>query len=180
MVLFRMKNIGDNIYERYEGFVMLNKISNKSVEEIIFYLENHGMIDDEVKDTCIYALEKVEKYEALERQLVQVYGECDDLLEEVVKGLVRYEKAPSENVDKSSLLTNEDADRWEKYKQIMEELPITIKKVCIDGEYIWVVKNEDINKMSTGFTKKQAIDKYMSGKTFDAEEWEKEQEDFSL
>ena len=50
----------------------------------------------------------------------------------------------------------------------------------IDGEEIHVIKNPETNQMSNGFTKKQAIENYILGKTFDATEYEEELESLSL
>ena len=41
-----------------------------------------------------------------------------------------------------------------------------------DGEYIWLVQNHTTGKMSTGFTKSEAIHNYNKGKVFDISEWE--------
>lgn len=88
----------------------------KNKEDIVTYLEQHGMIDDQIKDACIDALRKVEKYEALERKLESTYGKCDTLLETIVNSLVRFEQAPKDTPDKSVLLTDEDVDRWYEFK----------------------------------------------------------------
>lgn len=102
----------------------------KTFDELVYYLENHAYIDDEVKDACLDALRKEKEYNRLERKMENVYGKCDNMLEIVVNGLIRFEKAPKgEKPDKSRLLTNEDVDKWENYKQAMEELEITKREL---------------------------------------------------
>lgn len=77
------------------------------------------------------ALEEIQQYRALEQKLQSVYGEHNGLLEIIVNGLVKYEKAPDTTPDKSILLTDDDVDRWEQYKAIgtMEEYQTAVEKM---------------------------------------------------
>ena len=61
-------------------------------------------------------LEKLTAYEDLEEKLEKVYGECDGLLEVVVNGLVKHEGAEIGKPKKARLLTDEDVDKWEEWR----------------------------------------------------------------
>lgn len=67
-------------------------------------------------------LKKAEEYQQLEERLNKVYGDCDGLLLRVVEML---EKHPcidmANNTLKSRLLTDEDVDKWEEYKQLDDQ-----------------------------------------------------------
>lgn len=79
-------------------------------------------------------LKKAEEYQQLEERLNKVYGDCDGLLLRVVEML---EKHPcidmANNTLKSRLLTDEDVDKWEEYKQL-EEQGRLIKLPCKVGD----------------------------------------------
>jgi regulator of replication initiation timing len=82
-------------------------------------------------------LEKLAKYEDLEERLNKVYGDCDGLLLRVVSML---EKHPgidmANNTLKSRLITDEDVDKWEEYKQL-EEQGRFVKLPCKVGDVVW-------------------------------------------
>lgn len=61
---------------------------------------------------------KLQKYEDLEEQLESVYGECEGLLQTVVKHLVDHGAELEGQTYKSVLLTDEDVDEWENYKKL--------------------------------------------------------------
>ena len=75
---------------------------------------------------AIKALEEICQYREIKERLKAVYGECDGLLETAIDQAV--ENAVSilekhEGIDivypyKSRLLTDEDVDKWEAYKEI--------------------------------------------------------------
>lgn len=73
-------------------------------------------------------------------------------------------------------------DYAKKNTKEAENIPVgtTLRDVYIDGENLYVVKNEATNQMSVGYSKKQAIEKYLAGNTFDAMEWERELEEYCL
>lgn len=87
-------------------------------------------------------IEKLGKYEDLEERLNKVYGDCDGLLLRVVEIL---EKHPcidmANNTLKSRLLTDEDVDKWEKYKQL-EEQGRLIKLSCKIGDDVYYVPSK--------------------------------------
>ena len=78
--------------------------------------------------------EKLKEYEDLEERLNKVYGECDGLLLRVVEML---EKHPcidmANNTLKSRLLTDEDVDKWEKYKQLEKQGRLKLRGRESDG-----------------------------------------------
>lgn len=103
--------------------------------------------DNPMNTTCIKSaedceqlagwLEKSKEYQQLEERLNKVYGDCDGLLLRVVEML---EKHPcidmANNTLKSRLLTDEEVDKWEEYKQL-EEQGILVKLPCRVGDTVW-------------------------------------------
>lgn len=89
------------------------------------------------KNTRYEVLQKLADYEDLEERLNKVYGDCDGLLLRVVSML---EKHPNigiaNNTLKSRLLTDEDVDKWEKYKQL-EEQGRLVKLPCRVGDTVY-------------------------------------------
>lgn len=82
-------------------------------------------------------LQKLADYEDLEERLNKVYGDCDGLLLSVVETL---EKHPcidmANNTLKSRLLTDEDVDKWEEYKQL-EEQDRLLRLPCKVGDTVY-------------------------------------------
>lgn len=64
------------------------------------------------------AYKKLKEYKDLEDQLESVYGECNGLLEVVVNNLVKHESVDIGKPYKARLLTDEDVDKWDKYKEL--------------------------------------------------------------
>mgnify|MGYP000974953148 CR=1 FL=1 len=88
--------------------------------------------DNPMNTTCIKSaedceqlagwLEKSKEYQQLEERLNKVYGDCDGLLLRVVLMLEKHPNIDiANNILKSRLLTDEDVDKWEKYKQSEEQ-----------------------------------------------------------
>ena len=81
--------------------------------------------------------EKLGKYEDLEERLNKVYGDCDGLLLRVVSML---EKHPgidmANNTLKSRLITDEEVDKREEYKQL-EKQGILVKLPCRVGDTVY-------------------------------------------
>ena len=78
---------------------------------------------------------KLAEYEEAVEQLEKVYGEHDGLLETVVKSLVKYN---GEKPRKARLLTDEDADKWEVYKNL-EEHGLLIRLPCKVGDTVYMI-----------------------------------------
>lgn len=103
---------------------------------------NPSWIDDELWESACEpdceeidaVYRKLKHYEDLEERLNKVYGDCDGLLLSVVEML---EKHPcidmANNTLKSRLLTDEDVDKWEEYKQL-EEQGRLVKLPCKVGD----------------------------------------------
>lgn len=91
-------------------------------------------LDDEelsLFDEAIEMVDMAQVYQKYERRLRYIYGDCDGLLDEVIKHLERYEGTTiPQNVAKSRLLTDEDVDKWEAFKALgsVEELYILKEK----------------------------------------------------
>lgn len=66
------------------------------------------------------AINKFAEYEDLQERLEKIYGECDVLLKTIVSTLE--EHASNMQLDKkpikTRLLTDEDVDRWERFKEL--------------------------------------------------------------
>lgn len=88
--------------------------------------------DNPMNTTCIKSaedceqlagwLEKSKEYQQLEERLNKVYGDCDGLLLRVVSMLEKHPNIDmANNTLKSRLLTDEDVDKWEEYKQSEEQ-----------------------------------------------------------
>ena len=86
------------------------------------------------------AFDMLAEYEDLEEQLESVYGEHSGLLETMVKSLVRHEGADFEKPCKARLLTDEDADKWELYKNLEEEGRLIVLP-CKPGDVFWELNN---------------------------------------
>lgn len=81
-------------------------------------------------------LDKLALYEDLEELLEQTYGECSGLLEKAVRHLIRHEGAEFEKPLKSRLLTDEDVDKWQEYKQL-DEQGLLLKLPCKVGSELY-------------------------------------------
>lgn len=96
---------------------------------------------DDNAEYWLKAYFKLKDYEDLEERLNKVYGDCDDLLLRVVEML---EKHPcidmANNTLKSRLLTDEDVDKWEEYKQL-EEQGRLLKLLCNRGDEVYFIKS---------------------------------------
>ena len=66
---------------------------------------------------------------------------------------------------------NAQIDKRKPIEVLNDELAEVIEDEQ-EGEYIWTVQNHTTGKMSTGFTKGDAIHNYNNGKVFDISEWE--------
>ncbi len=65
------------------------------------------------------AINKFAEYEDLQERLERIYGECDALLETIVSTLEEYANMRlDEKPIKTRLLTDEDVDKWERFKEL--------------------------------------------------------------
>lgn len=121
------------------------------------------------------AFDMLAEYEDLEEQLESVYGEHSGLLETMVKSLVRHEGADFGKPYKARLLTDEDVDKWEEYKDL-EEQGRLIKLPCKVGDEFYIIayrdekvnnvkctgymiQNDEVNKINDSYVWLDSIDK---------------------
>lgn len=98
---------------------------NKAIE-ILGYFEKWNSADrwlyhDEMKEfveCCSKAIKEVQKYREMDRKLRKTYGECDGLLESVVERFCIHSDIDIGNPIKSRLLTDDDVDKWDTYREI--------------------------------------------------------------
>lgn len=100
---------------------------------------NYKYCEDNFAENCptlteIY--EKLASYEELEEKLEKVYGECDGLLETAINSLVRHEGAEIGTPAKTRLLTDEDVDKWESFKDA-EEQGLLLLLPCKVGDTVY-------------------------------------------
>ena len=81
-------------------------------------------------DSAIYALKEVQQYRDMNRKLREEYGDCDGLLEMAVEGLCKHSCVDIGSPKKSRLLTDEDVDKWDAYREIgtVEECREAVEK----------------------------------------------------
>lgn len=80
-----------------------------------------GSLDVPICTELSLAVDKLAEYEDLEEKLEKVYGKCDGLLETAINSLVRHEGAEIGTPAKARLLTDEDVDKWESFKDAEEQ-----------------------------------------------------------
>ena len=142
----------------------------KGVEMERLTERNPSWIDDELWERACEpdceeidaVYRKLKDYEDLEERLNKVYGDCDGLLLRVIETL---EKHPgidiANNTLKSRLLTDEDVDKWEEYKQL-EEQGRLLKLPCKVGNTVYVISMGKIislvvEEISTFYVKNEKI-----------------------
>lgn len=92
-------------------------MSKISINNILEFIR-----DKEIQEQLLDWANQIKKYQELETRLKNVYGDCDNLLEVVVNHLEKHPEIDiPDNVTKSRLLTDEDVDKWEKYKKLDKE-----------------------------------------------------------
>ena len=69
-------------------------------------------------DAAIIALKEVQRYREMDRRLREAYGDCDGLLETAVDGFCKHSGVDIGNPIKARLLTDEDVDKWDAYREI--------------------------------------------------------------
>lgn len=79
---------------------------------------------------------KLEEYEDLEESLEKTYGKCDGLLETAVKYLADHKGVRAENPEKSLILTDEDAEKWLRWKE-SEAAGKLINLPCKPGDTVY-------------------------------------------
>lgn len=132
--------------DMYESMILYNndfepKNDNSNYERKLDFLK-----------TAISAMQELQEYK---QKLHDAYGECEDLLETVVDGLVKHQGLELGTPIKSRILTDEDVDLWEGYKQIgtlvevreaMQELKLyKDAKLCLIPEDVFSKQCEEVD-----------------------------------
>ena len=86
-------------------------------------------------------LEKLAHYEDLEEQLEKLYGGKMPL-DEVVENLNRIVQNGEEKLDYARILTNAEAEKWDKYKDL-EEQGRLIGLPCAVGDTVYWISESD-------------------------------------
>lgn len=94
------------------------------------------------------AASKLEEYEDLEEQLEKTYGECDGLLKTAIKIITEVEKygVDFEKPNKSRLLTDDDADKWIRWKESDKQGKL-IELPCKPGDTVYAFRKNKIVEM---------------------------------
>lgn len=110
-----------NYYPVWQKGAEMDRLTRRSSNGVAVYAAPSA---DAVKwkNTRYEVLQKLADYEDLEERLNKVYGDCDGLLLRVVSMLEKHPNIDmANNTLKSRLLTDEDVDKWEEYKQSEEQ-----------------------------------------------------------
>ena len=100
------------------------------------------------------ALRKLAHYEDLEEQLEKLYGGKMPL-DEVVENLNRIVQSGEEKLDYARILTNAEAEKWDKWKDL-EEQGRLIELPCLPNEEVWL-SNKRFGTHKTMYASRGAI-----------------------
>ena len=98
--------------------------------------------------------DKLAHYEDLEEQLEKLYGGKMPL-DEVVKNLNRVIQNGEEKLDYARILTNAEAEKWDKWKDL-EEQGRLIELPCLPNEEVWE-SNKRFGAHKTLYASREAI-----------------------
>lgn len=142
------------LYGEHERKEMMERL----VENIYTF---KGKVEDCENDYIIAVQKKLKEYEDLEERINNVYGDCDGLLLKVVETLEKHSCVDiANNTLKSRLLTDEDVDKWEEYKQL-EEQGRLLKLPCKVGDTVYAITRDFISEYTIC-----SIEKYNEGFVF--------------
>ena len=85
-------------------------------------------------------LEKLAHYEDLEEQLEKLYGDKMPL-DEVVENLNRVVQNGEEKLDYARILTNAEAEKWDKWKDL-EEQGRLLELPCAVGDTVYLISSQ--------------------------------------
>lgn len=105
-------------------------------------------------DSLEEMLEKLAHFEDLEEQLEKLYGGKMPL-DEVVENLNRIVQNGEEKLDYARILTNAEAEKWDKWKDL-EEQGRLIELPCLPDEEVWE-SNKRFGTHKTMYASKEAI-----------------------
>lgn len=98
--------------------------------------------------------DKLAHYEDLEEQLEKLYGGKMPL-DEVVENLNRIVQNGEERLDYARILTNAEAEKWDKWKDI-EKQGRLIELPCLPNEEVWI-SNKRFGTHKTMYASRGAI-----------------------
>lgn len=106
-----------NNHERYIGIKYVNTAEEAYINPCL----------EKAIKTAIFAMQELQKYNT---KLKEVYGECDGLLKIVIDTLVEHKGLDIGAPVKAKLLTDEDVDLYDGYKQLgtLEEVREAVEK----------------------------------------------------
>ena len=111
----------------------LTRRAETDEEKAVWYGEREVFLEGEIG----YAeADKLAHYEDLEEQLEKLYGGKMPL-EEVVENLNRIVQSGEEKLDYARILTNVEAEKWDKWKDL-EEQGRLIELPCLPNEEVWL------------------------------------------
>lgn len=105
-------------------------------------------------DSLEEMLEKLSHYEDLEEQLEKLYGGKMPL-DEVVKNLNRVIQNSEAKLDYARILTNAEAEKWAKWKDL-EKQGRLIELPCLPDEEVWI-SNKRFGTHKTMYASRGAI-----------------------
>lgn len=85
-------------------------------------------------------LEKLAHYEDLEEQLEKLYGGKMSL-DEVVENLNRIVQNGEEKLDYARILTNAEAEKWDKWKDLKEQGRL-MELPCAEGDTVYLISSQ--------------------------------------
>lgn len=91
---------------------------------------DHAGDVNEALEIAKQSLKEIQQYREMERKLREVYGDCDGLLERSVNLLCEHSGIDIGDPIKARLLTGEDVDKWDAYREIstVEECRKAVEK----------------------------------------------------
>ena len=102
------------------------------------------------RDCAIWkAIQKLAYYEGLEEQLEELFGGKLPL-DKVVETLKRTVQNGEEKLDYARILTNTEAEKWDKWKDL-EEQGRLIELPCKVGDTVYVIENTFGNDCTTAY-----------------------------
>ena len=109
---------------------------NEAISRIKDHMEIHRLKEPRAiyitvaLSMAITALKEIQQYREMDKKLREAYGDCDGLLAIAVEGLCKHSGINIGEPIKARLLTDEDVDKWDAYREIgtVEECREAVEK----------------------------------------------------
>lgn len=109
---------------------------NEAISRIKDHMEIHRLKEPRTiyitvaLSMAITALKEIQQYREMDKKLREAYGDCDGLLAIAVEGLCKHSGINIGEPIKARLLTDEDVDKWDAYREIgtVEECREAVEK----------------------------------------------------